>query len=206
MKMDEQEKEELEYIIQTVQNPPPLIDNYVELRSSPIHGKGVFSTNCIEKDRIITYYPAHAIQKTINDHSVYLFTGSTFTPNHQYGLSLSDKYVLVGDNEQTDNTLLLGHMINDSAKVMIDLYNLDKIDLKISIMTYLFTTSKKSNCMFYSDENSVFSIKTIRNIEKDEELFVRYSALYWLSDEQKNVYKQILQEDVPFRNLVYSLL
>jgi hypothetical protein len=113
--------------------PPPLKNNFVNVGKSNIHGYGVFATKNIEKDKIITYYPAHAVcfEKELIDkgEKEVIFANQNFQPDAKYKFNISENYSLIGDKKQTENSLLLGHMVNDADQLKIDQNILSEIQI-----------------------------------------------------------------------------
>ena len=165
--------------------------NKIEIRTSHIHGKGVFARDFIGKDTVITFCPAHAIcidddlrasDQTFCDRIIRdkldLFYGSSYCSD-------GSKWVtVIGDPEKTDDKNLCGHMINDPiGNVFKDIEYMDIQDpilFKNTTSKYYIDGVKKRNCIInYHSIHPCVYIVTTRDIQKDEELLIVYGATYW---------------------------
>ena len=172
-------------------SPVPIKHNTIELRASSIHGKGVFATEDIPKDTIITYYPAHAI--TENGKFIPNDKDPDFIKNREeicrhYGqyISLPENIELIGNPNNTSNHLLLGHMINDPVGNVYKNVNFeDTKDLtkyKNLVAEYYIQGSKKRNSKIVFDEkNIVAAVISTKEIKKDEEILMYYEPQYWFN-------------------------
>lgn len=173
--------------------PITLLHNNVEVYESPVHGRGVKANTDIPAHVVITHYPAHAIgQKKgllLCDHA--LENGEfhrrlgdymvTHTRNIHNG---EETYLLIGNPETVDNTLLLGHMVNDcSGNVFADIPYEEVIKptiLKNLVAAYYINGAKKRNCRYITNaQNSLVSIVSCREIANGEELLAFYGHYYW---------------------------
>jgi len=172
-------------------NPAELKYNFVEARNSSIHGKGVFATEDIPKNAIITFYPAHAIKKgracIIND------TDRCFKKNieknsrgYSVYLSLKNSVELIGNPNNTSNPLLLGHMINDASKNVFEGISINEtknlVKFKNKCAEYYMYGSKKRNCAFLiNKDETVVCVVASRDINKGEEILTYYDPMYWFN-------------------------
>ena len=143
----------------------------VEIKDSPVHGKGVFAKEDIKKGELITFYPADA---WINNGMINTYT---MTAEKAQDLSLyayrftSGDLDIFGDPAKIDDPAYLGHMINDAVEYR---------PRKSSEREYAASSLKKSNIIFHviAKEWHV-AIVAIRPIKAGEELFVCYGPQYW---------------------------
>lgn len=192
--------------------PLPLIyQTCIELRDSPIHGKGVFALQDIPPNTIVTYFPAHFIYtKGKNGLNVYhSHNGATNLPIDtlaQYRREYSydcivgnngerDKFTIIGNPNVYDNPLLLGHMVNDACGNIfhhVNAQNLRKERNLINLIKKYYTiTEEKRNCgMDENSSGSVVCIITTREVKKGEELLTGYGVLYWLIREYGVKYRE----------------
>jgi SET domain-containing protein len=188
----------IESLITMTTLPYPFESN-IEIRKSNIHGNGVFATENIKKDSIITFYPAHLIKDNEfqNEQGAYrtFFTNNkVFEPNDDYKLNITQKYSIYGDKNKISNKRLLGHMINDSNRFNVT--SNDIIEIKNEVSSYLLKSQTLNNCKLYHiDKYEIPYIKAIKDIKKGDELLMAYDPIYWLSVEQKDIFiNQILND------------
>lgn len=173
--------------------PLNLSHNHVEVRPSPVHGVGVFATQDIPANTIMTFYQCSGIYI---DEGIFLIDADNekfkerVLPErllHTYGVAgetYGFKQVsLVGDPGKQDNKLLLGHLINDGSGnpyTGISYSDIIKpVNFKNAMVRY-FLNNDKINCKWvFHKKIPVVPIVSKRLIKKDEELFVRYEPSYW---------------------------
>lgn len=205
----EEKKEKILFMLLNTK-PMPLMYNDIEIRASKIHGNGIFATKDIPKDVIVTFYPAHSIQK---GSSYVAFTSDDdFIDNMQkyvdeYGFGISDSLFMlnkegnvacdndheinqkiIGNPNETTNTLLLGHMINDASinvykekDTLIPISTFNNLTLfKNSIASYFINGMKNKNCQIKTNKyRNVVGVVTTKEIKKGDELLGQYGPLYW---------------------------
>jgi hypothetical protein len=152
------------------------LNNIVRLDLSQIHQFGVFANKDINKNEIITYYPAHYIYK-LNEYSIYninLILPNNFK-DYVYTLDQYNNIEIIGHPDITGNMNWVGHKINDGYK-----HNY-KSNTKKNRSLYNKKTKKYNNATFaYSNEDEKISVIVTKNIKKDEEILVSYGFDYWL--------------------------
>tara|TARA_R110000868_G_C10864459_1_gene761776 strand:+ start:166 stop:798 length:633 start_codon:yes stop_codon:yes gene_type:complete len=158
----------------------------IEIKKSNIHGYGVFATKNIKKNEIITFYPADIIIKkdkigskiyTSERYSEKKEENKTLTNwkndgsplNNPYLLNINKEYSIIGDSDFKDNLNYVGHLINDGAK-----HNRTEKSKQI----YMKIAFLKMNCC-YEKSNTCVYIEAIKDIKKNEELFMAYGIDYW---------------------------
>jgi hypothetical protein len=171
--------------------PFPLNYNFVEVKNSNVHGRGLFATRNMPPNVIITYYPAHAIimGRTchISDNNK-KFGRNIEIISKEYSRYLSfDKDIqIIGNPNNVSNPLLLGHMINDGGCNIFKDVEYEKTKditkFKNLFAEYYILGSKRVNCHFCVDNNEIcISVVTKRKINKGEELFALYDPIYWFN-------------------------
>lgn len=191
-------------LIQMTKTPYPLKFNNIEIRKSKIHGNGVFATSDIEKNTIITFYPAHCIkcddEKDYMGRKKHIFSDNKlFKIDENYMINVNDKYSIIGDPNNINNSLLLGHMINDSQSLKIDteINNETCENVKNKIKDYLIKSN--NNCItIHNKESGVCYVKTTKNIKKDDELLMSYQFPYWLNKKQLMEVVNLTKNDMSF--------
>lgn len=165
------------------------IDN-VEVKSSPVHGKGVFATKNIKEGDLITLYPGDIVAYIPDangkdkNHLVLPFYSERMEKANSeasnkkeniydlyssYKYNVNDHYTIIGCPEFTDNPSYCGHLINDRC-------DFDKITPEIySKLSLLKTNSKFVNIA----RDSHVVIVARRDIVKGEEIFISYGVGYW---------------------------
>lgn len=146
-------------LIQMTDSPFPLKHNNIEIRKSKIHGNVVFATSDIEKNTIVTFYPAHCIicddNKDVNGIKTHIFPNKKFFEvNKNYMINVNEKYSIIGNPLNTNKSLLLGHIINDSKSFKIDteINNETWENIKNKISEYLLESN--NNCISVHNKES----------------------------------------------------
>lgn len=181
--------------------PIPLLHNNVEVYESPVQGRGVKANTSIPAHVVMTHYPAHAIAQKkgllLCDHALengefhqrlgdYMVTHARNIHND------GETYLLIGNPEMVDNTLLLGHMVNDCsgnvfAGIPYEEVLLRPTVLKNLVASYYINGAKKRNCRYITNaQNSLVSIVSCREIVDGEELFAFYGHFYWFYYQYNN--------------------
>ena len=167
------------------------ISNFVYLKDSKIHGKGVFAAKDIKKGQDITIYPPHYVityPKRIwecKPNSLCHIMTSDFAEKiaidehvrNNYSFLINDQIKIVGSPEITDKSCFLGHMINDGAKSHSTKSNYNEKDHDIYIRISLL----KRNVVFNIKNDNIVFITAIKDIAKDEEILITYNYNYWVS-------------------------
>lgn len=142
----------------------------IKVKKSKINGyagEGVFATEDISKGEFITVYPVHFIilkeekGKQIA-HCEKLYDLKTdMTPLDRckdFVMGLTEDFSIMGDPQQKNDLRLVGHKINDNG------YD----------GTENYLGNEKANCVYY-----LLDIVACKDIEKGEELSIRYGCEYW---------------------------
>lgn len=186
----------MDMLIQMTDTPYPLKCNNIEIRKSKIHGNGVFATTDIEKNTIVTFYPAHCI--ICNDEKDYMGRQKCFYPNEKI-FEVDENYNILGDPQNTNNPLLLGHMINDSQSLKIDIEINNETCENIKNQIREYSIKSNNNCVVvHNKESGVCYIKTTKNIKKDDELLMSYQFPYWLNKKQLMQVVNLTKNDASF--------
>lgn len=144
----------------------------VRIGNSTIHGKGVFADKNLKRSEVLTLYPDHIVLKN-GDYNYYVNRNSRECLEYDDYFFKTEHFIIAGMKEICHNPSYLGHMINDSS-------NSGDED------TYEREIDEKRNCAFYGilcPDNSLgfLFVLAVKNISKDEELFVPYGYDYWKS-------------------------
>ena len=151
----------------------------VRLDVSPIHRLGVFANRDINKDEIITNYPAHYIGK-INDYSIYNINYELPKNYKDYQFDCDCNIIIIGHPFIHGNMSWVGHIANDGYK-----HNY-KSNTKKNRNNYNKKTKEYNNSMFEQNMNdNIVSIIATKNIKKDDEILVSYGFNYWYN---KNIH------------------
>ena len=184
--------------------------NHVTTAKSNIHGVGVFATQNIPKNRIITFYPANAVflYDNQNEKSNYICPNNTkdFLENIDYykeyytlggSCKLFDEYGLTADPNKKDNSLFLGHLLNDGIGNLFKDISYNDLHTNPSIYNQIFKQYQNSNNVNANlellDEFPIGFIVSNKNIKKGEELLTFYDIPYWYGTQYKDC-KNILDD------------
>lgn len=166
-------------------------NGHIEVRSSSIHGNGVFATDNIEEGTIITFYPINGYKsydESDEDYGIAKleenFESDNKTNLEDYSCVINDKLVIIANPKKIDNKSLLGHMINDSVGNTFS--GSTTHDIKNGIYEYYFKSN--NNCKIKINEKyGIVYVITTTNIEKDTELLASYSPAYWFNRIDSNM-------------------
>jgi SET domain-containing protein len=169
------------------------LDNVV-IKSSNIHGRGLFANKNINKGDLITFYPADIVEYYPNKdghkdgHIAALFPSVEYAKKYgnqkekflnAYGFMINSEYSIYGHPSFDNDKNYMGHFINDGAKSDSS-EKADKI--------YTIVSLKKANCEFYILKGDLHvAIIASRDILEGEELFISYGIQYWQSYNKNNI-------------------
>jgi len=149
----------------------------VEVRDSPIHGRGVFTLRKIKRGERVCFYDGEfktqsQLHKQASDKKIPL--------NKQYWMSHPSKPdVTLCGFSTPQNQFGVGQLINDSKMPKIE--DLDYRKGLEECEEYVTESQRLAN-MSFMPEGKEFYIYAIKDIEKDEELFLHYGYKMWLQD------------------------
>jgi hypothetical protein len=168
--------------------PIPL--DKVEVRESPIHGRGVFAKKKVSKGELITVYPAHYVSVHPEGHSnpgAFGLMGSALAERsgsilteimrRSYSFDVTDHYVIYGHPDLIDDPVFLGHMINDGAKGHSTKTNYDQKDSSV----YDKVSLALSNAEFELLGGLCVCVVATKEINIGDEVLVTYGYPYWIS-------------------------
>lgn len=180
----------------TIHFLPRFENEHIEIKKSAIHGIGLFAKTKINKDSLITFYPAHAIGKG-TDKKRFMYSSGQFPINDSYKVTISDNLSIYGNNKNTENTLLLGHMINDSSYFTVYDINEDTAKNQIKNKVATYAVSSNNNSRIVHNANSIIPyVVATRDINENEEIFMSYSPFYWLGNSKNiNIYEELLLDE-----------
>ena len=143
----------------------------VYLSESKIHGIGIFAKQNIEKNELITLYPAHYITVVSNIPFRMSLTKLKLDPKifSDYSLRYDENIIFTGNPLLTKNENVIGHLCNDGYKHNFITKN------KKNIKKYNKKRKEYNNTSFRSIEDTNFmGIVSTKNIKKDDEILVDY--------------------------------
>ncbi len=177
------------------------IDQKCEIKTSTIHGNGIFANCDILEGEIITLYPVHGVcvcpSGERGDHARLGMVGAfdifnniqyrnpTIEDYHVYGMNHSKYIFTIGYPEITNG--FIGHIANDGVKVKTNVFNPRQKQI------YLNCASERNNARFLrlNDENLhkglkgigqyITSVTATKNISQGEEILVTYGYEYWVN-------------------------
>lgn len=139
-----------------------------EIRSSIIHGRGVFAVRDIKEGEFVCIYDGELMSKTE-------IIERNFSEDKEYWMMdpTDSAKVLCGYKEPKDK-LGIGQLVNDAKKLYLK--NLDYKDGVKAVKDY----DRESKELANVDLRENFKIYALRDILKDEELFLHYGYDYWI--------------------------
>ena len=176
---------------------PVIKDAPVELRPSPVHGRGVFATRDIAAGEPVTVYPCHDILWRPESGLNWSVAEPDCWPNPDYGLGadiFGGTVSVVGDPTLTSDPRYLGHMINDGARATgpdgAEVYK--TVSRQRRNVAAVWIDGIETPKALHEGFDYNLYIESRRDIKKDEELFMAYGAMYWL--EPRPVAAELAQE------------
>lgn len=158
--------------------------NKVEIRPSIVHGNGVFANRDITRGEIVTFYPCDIMimypkgrESDARDMVLGYNTPATYDATYVirnrhhlgiYKFMFDDDHDIIGVPELSTNPTYLGHMANDAAHVEDG-----------DILSYKEISSRGMNVIFERVHGCHVALTAVRDIRKDEEIFVSYGPNYW---------------------------
>lgn len=186
--IEDYDKRHVELAVNLLDVPIPL--NKVEVRASPIHGRGVFAKQKINKGELITIYPAHYVSVRPGGHdnpgslgcigsSLVERKGLVLTETIRsfYAFDVTEHYVIYGHPDLIDNPAFLGHMINDGAKG----HSTKATHNQKELLVYTKVSLALSNSKFQVVGGLCVVIVATKEIQIGDEVLVTYGYSYWTS-------------------------
>ena len=162
----------------------------IEVRTSDLHGNGVFAKDDIPIGTIVTFYPVDGYNEDNSSNykisEDWVRQENTNMEDHGCLVSDDDTHPLkiVANPNKISNLMLIGHMINDSIGNTFDGTTTSNIKNGI----YEYYTKSNNNCKLkINKQYGIIYIITIKNIKKDQELTFSYGPLYWFTRLDTNV-------------------
>jgi hypothetical protein len=193
----------LESLMSVISDQYMIGNNDVEIKESTVHvcKEGLFATEDIEENEVITFYPAHCVadysmtnEKNKNLCKHYFPENQQFKVDENYKLKVNDRYSIIGNSKETSNMKLLGHIINDSNTCDISVTEINEDEIKNTVKKYM--TESNNNCSVIINEDvGICYIKTLKPVKKGEEFFMSYDAPHWLTGEQQQILISLLRKD-----------
>lgn len=176
----------------------PIKINSCYCKESNIHGKGVFSNKIIEKDEIISIYPADLsfYENKQQDSKISFSTrllekfGDKLNEYEwiwDYLIKIDTTNLLVsGCPNFFDNSTFLGQFVNDSDCITFESFKKNSDE---AINNYNLLSENNTNSKYFY-LNGLTYIVAKKNISQNQEIMVSYGCNYWTND-RKNTYKII---------------
>lgn len=158
----------------------------VEVRDSPIHGKGVFTTQSVKKGDVLTSYPCHKLcyeYFNTDVKKVLPFDDDTeFSMKYCAVLFSTPNYIAhIYGNPKKYNKAYCGHLINDAYPNVDKLTALRDCDTetfgKLNL-DYMLRSIHNGNCAIHHTATYAY-IVAIKDICADTELLTTYNTAYW---------------------------
>lgn len=168
----------------------------VEVRNSPIHGKGIFATRKIKRGDVVTFYFPYFLNYSYSENEkepdidicVPIISRRRFDKegdDKKYNelfastIKIPGNFYLMGDDEYISDSRLLGHMVNDPC---------DFSKGKPDHIKYEKELLQKANAsvVSYKDDRRYVYIGAMRDIEIGEEILVPYGGRYWEIESPKS--------------------
>lgn len=186
----------------------------VEVRESPIHGRGVFATKPIQKGEIVTTYPAHCIatvkgreieaqilsgepehhENILHHHPTYsMFIHKNTSNAFNASKSSSSEVFLMGNPSIPSYHFSCAHLINDpypdTTKIdsirAIRRTGTPELITKLYI-DYTLRTQRAKNTKLVGKHYYAYATAT-RDIAQGEEILAPYGFMYWADLTEKEL-------------------
>jgi hypothetical protein len=148
---------------------PTLISNYVK-------ENGVFAKRNIMEDELLTLYPGDIIE--CHDAFIYgshlknkFIRSVKLDPYclNDYSIVFNSSYNIIGNPNLIEDPAYIGHICNDGV---INPCSKSK-------QIYEEESAEKGNAKFVRIKNCHLALVSTRNINEDDEIFVKYGYSYW---------------------------
>ena len=140
----------------------------VEVRPSEVHGRGVFALRDIKKGEFVCVYDGKLLSETD------IFEGEFHEDKEYWMQDPTDSTKILCGYKDPKNEVGVGQLVNDAKRVKFDKLNFQ--DGKKAVIDY----DRESKELANVDFKEKFKIYAIRDISKDEELFLHYGYPYWI--------------------------
>jgi SET domain-containing protein len=167
------------------------------VRTSPVHGCGVFAQTNITQGDLITLYPCDVLKRGAytcapgrfhNEFSILDTTTrqARFVKDSTYTVDINHSESIIGVPTFSDDNNYIGHLINDSALVRSLTLNrrcgrnARKTRGVRAARAYTVASCIGANCRFrVVAEGLMTGVEATRDITAGDELFVSYGVGYW---------------------------
>lgn len=174
----------------------------VEIRPSPIHGRGVFAAREIREGEILSIYRISGL--FTRDMRTGKYMPTVFSPGWhtseemlQNAYKINEYEYVVGDVFNTDHPALIGQMVNDAGYDPFDenlMLTEEVVDLDQSLLDdgdlvmyprvfnkakYNDRIRRYANAHTLLTEHMIMTIQASRDIAKDEEVLINYGVGFW---------------------------
>ena len=220
-------------------HPMPLAYNNIKAEKNEF-GLSVIATLDIPKGVIMTHFPVHAIgwgehiqippSQTKDDlfkdnigryaktHSRYITLPIADTGDDKPIVEVPPGVIVIGNPNNTDDTLLLGHVIRDAIGSPFAEIHIEKIlnwvTFKNKVAMYYMNGKTSRNCRYVlNPSHTILSVETTREIKEGEELRIMYGAEHWFhrvydkedTEDNGNYLFNLLAEDKEFQGWIAKL-
>lgn len=161
----------------------------VEVRSSPIHGNGVFATRKIKRGDVVTFYfpyflnynyadPNDKDREKTADIVVPVLSRRKIKGDKDFNdlfkstIKIPDNFFLMGDNEFISDSRFLGHMINDPCDFSKGHVDEEKYEREL-------LNKANASVVSYTNDRRYIYVGAMRDIEIGEEILVPYGGRFW---------------------------
>lgn len=175
-----------------------------EVRTSAIHGRGLFATKDLPRNALLTLYPPDAvlIQDGTDKFAILLNPSSTTVPPEEirrgYGATIDTNIVVVGYPDVDHGKMFQAHIANDGAKGSLSM--LDKPeDVARERVIYTAVSSQKQNGALVRHKSvpEWICLRTTRPVHTGEEILITYGYGYWLGNNFFHAMKKSNPDDDP---------
>lgn len=160
-----------------------------EVRTSTIHGRGLFATKDLPPNALLALYPPDAvlIQDGTDKFAILLNPTSTTVPPEEirraYGATIDQNIVIVGYPDVDHGPMFQAHIANDGAKGSLSM--LDKpedIERERAIYTAVSTRKQNGSLVRHKSVPEWICLRTTRFVRAGEEILITYGYGYWLGN------------------------
>lgn len=154
----------------------------VEVKESPIHGRGVFATRDIKRGEAVCLYPADYVMLNYNG-EVYTTKDNDmkdFDMDYAFSWYYKNQLIHIIGNKTKYTPLLCGHLVNDARLNMKEL-TYKKGDEKMLLNELIKYGYADSNVKLEKSKYVAY-LRACKDIKKGEELLTSYGFSYWVKD------------------------
>lgn len=160
------------------------VENNLEIKESVGRGLGVFATDDISENTIITFYPVHGYCSDGSNNYKTTDDMKNLSNYEDHCFVIDDELKIIANPNVINNSLLFGHMINDSVGNTFK-EPFDPNSIKNGI--YEYVQKSDNNCTIKINKKyGIIYVLSTEYIYKGDELFTSYSPYFWFSRVSNN--------------------